>query len=92
MGVDVEVEPQRGGNGPRRIDQPLVPETATILLTAARCATSSSGCPSRPADARLASDLQQSSAAMVLNPLAGKAYLDAPLDVQRAVLRSAMKR
>lgn len=42
-------------------------------------------------DARLASDLQQSSTAKVLNaPDPGQAFLDAPLDVQRAVLRSVM--
>lgn len=42
-------------------------------------------------DARLASDLQQTSTAKVLNaPDPGQAFLDAPLDVQRAVVRSVL--
>ena len=42
-------------------------------------------------DARMASDLQQSETAKVMNaPDPGAAFLDAPLDIQRAVLRSVL--
>ncbi|WP_166389594.1 recombinase family protein [Nocardioides ochotonae] len=42
-------------------------------------------------DARMASELQQSETARVMNaPDPGAAFLDAPLDVQRAVLRSVL--
>jgi site-specific DNA recombinase len=42
-------------------------------------------------DARMASDLQQSETAKVMNaPDPGAAFLDAPLDIQRGVLRSVL--
>lgn len=42
-------------------------------------------------DARMATDLQQSETVKVMNaPDPGQAFLDAPLDIQRAVLRSVL--
>lgn len=42
-------------------------------------------------DARMASDLQQSESAKIMNaPDPGAAFLNAPLDIQRAVLRSVL--